>query len=135
MLFWLWRILAELILTFVATLPTQTPLVEQARVWTPSVTITPTPVPTPFIPPTQPTSQLDLWIAQSNWPPHLWSTVHRIVLCESGGIVGIATNPPHKGLMQVNENYWGRVNADAVSELNQGYEIYLQQGFSAWSCY
>lgn len=84
---------------------------------------------------TQTQSGLDSWIAQSNWPQWTWPTVKRIVMCESGGIVGIATNPPHVGLMQANVNIWGRVPADPISELNQGYEIYLQQGWEAWSCY
>lgn len=117
------RILAELIAHFVLLL---------------------TPQPTPYIPPVIATTviqqtynrdQLDIWISQSNWPQWSWPTVRRIVLCESNGVVGIATNPPHVGLMQANVNYWGRVNVDPISELNQGYYIYTLQGFNAWSCY
>lgn len=119
------RIIAELIAHLVLLLAPQK---------TTTVIITATVVPTV----TQQVYQIegiDSWLAQSNWPQWTWPTVKRIVYCESRGIVGIATNPPHVGLMQVNTQYWGRVNADPVSELNQGYEVYKIQGFGAWSCY
>ena len=56
-------------------------------------------------------------------------------MCESSGVVGIETNPPHVGLMQANVNLWGRVTYDPIAELNQGYYIYTLQGFEAWECY
>lgn len=75
------------------------------------------------------------WLVDSNWPAEYWQTVARIVACESGGVVGIDTNPPHVGLMQANVELWGRVAHDPVAELNQGYEIFKVQGWQAWSCY
>jgi len=95
---------------------------------TPTITTTITPTITNY-------GNIDEWLAQSNWPQWTWETVKRIVWCKSRNIVGIATNPPHVGLMQVNVNYWGRVNPDAVSELNQGFEVFKIQGWGAWSCY
>ena len=111
-----------------------------------SVLLAPQPTPTKpaYIPPVTATAvvqqrysrdQLDTWIPQSNWPEWTWPTVRRIVMCESSGIVGIDTNPPHVGLMQANVNLWGRVAYDPIAELNQGYYIYTLQGFGAWSCY
>lgn len=125
MLFWIARIIAELIAAFALLLSapqeTPTPIV-------PTVSSTPTAVVTQ-------TGDLDIWIAQSNWPQWTWETVKRIVWCESRGISGINTNPPHFGLMQVNVNFWGYPSGGPVSELNQGYQVYLIQGFNAWSCY
>lgn len=115
--------IAALILAWVVSLPA------------PQVYVAPTPTATVISQTQQNYNDIDKWLAQSNWPKQYWETVKRIVWCESRGIVGIATSPPHVGLMQVNVNYWGRVNADAVSELNQGYEVFKIQGFNAWSCY
>lgn len=135
MLFGIVGKIVALILTWIAVLPQDVQKQEQVYV-PPVVTQIPytppviTVVPTVYI-----GDNLDAWIAASNWPTDLHHIVRRIVLCESSGIVGIASNPPHVGLMQANVNIWGRVPADALSELNQGYEIYLIQGFSAWSCY
>lgn len=145
MVFWIASKIVALIIAWVATIPAPQQVVEVAPVWTPPIpTAVPTSVYTP-IPESIPTAQitqamniqdsLDDWISQSNWPPQTWSTVRRIVLCESGGVVGIDTNPPHVGLMQANVNFWGRVPKDPIAELNQGYYIYTQQGFSAWECY
>lgn len=129
MLFWIARIIAALIAHFAVLLPVPQP--------TPQITPTVV-VKTPTVVVTQQVynrDQLDVWISQSNWPEWTWPTVRRIVLCESSGIVGIDTNPPHVGLMQANVNIWGRVPHDPIAELNQGYYIYLQQGWRAWSCY
>ena len=121
------QVIAELIAHFVLLLAPQ-----------------PTPTKPAYIPPVTATAvvqqsysrdQLDTWIAQSNWPEWMWPTVRRIVMCESSGVVGIATNPPHVGLMQANVNLWGRVAYDPIAELNQGYYIYTLQGWGAWSCY
>lgn len=114
----------------------QNTLVVEELKWIPTTpTSIPMVLPQVVIPQTPLSTQLDYWISQSNWPPQYWSTVRRIVLCESGGVVGIDTNPPHVGLMQANVNYWGYPQGGPVGELNQGYQIYLIQGWRAWSCY
>lgn len=141
MVFWIASKIVALIIAWVATIPAPQ-VVEVAPVWTPTLSVPyTTPVSTPY--PTAIVTQqtlsirdsLDYWISQSDWPPQTWSTVRRIVLCESGGVVGIDTNPPHVGLMQANVNFWGRVAKDPIAELNQGYYIYQQQGWQAWECY
>ena len=126
LLSWIARIIAELIAYFVLLLPSTQPPVVVAPIVTPTVVVQQR---------VYNRDQLDVWISQSNWPEWTWPTVRRIVICESGGIVGIDTNPPHVGLMQANVNIWGRVARDSIAELNQGYYIYTQQGWRAWSCY
>ena len=128
MLFQIASKIVALILAWVAMLPAPQPTPVR-QVYVPSVTAT------TVIQQTYNRDQLDVWISQSNWPQWSWPTVRRIVLCESSGIVGIATNPPHVGLMQANVNIWGRVAHDPIAELNQGYYIYTRQGWRAWSCY
>ena len=130
-MFWIWSKIAALILSWLASLPvatiaTPTPQVYEVPISIPTVVATQT---------VQQTDNLDTWIAQSNWPQWTWETVKRIVMCESRGIPGIATNPPHFGLMQANVNYWGYPSGGPVGELNQGFYIWTQQGWSAWSCY
>ena len=74
------------------------------------------------------------WLQNSNWPANTHTTVERIVVCESGGQT-TATNGVHVGLLQVNYTLHGQVPNEAVAQLNQGYEVYKKQGWSAWSCY
>src|SRR5689334_20013199 len=136
MLFWIASKIAALIIAWVATFPAPQPVVKEP-IWTPPlVTATSIPTTVPSALPTPVTTQtnyqyqsnntaLDQWIAGSNWPPQYWNTVRRIVLCESGGVVGIR-NGPHKGLMQANTNFWGYVPDEPIAELNQGYYIFTQ---------
>lgn len=119
MLFWIARIIAELITALSLFVAQETPMGQPTIVATQEV---------------QQADNLDTWIAQSNWPQWAWLTVRRIVMCESGGIPGINTNPPHVGLMQANVEFWGYPSGGPVGELNQGFFIYQQQGWGAWQC-
>jgi hypothetical protein len=78
----------------------------------------------------------DLWaaLAASDWPPSLWSRVHAIVMCESRSQTTAVSPGGHVGLMQVDPKLHGPVPSDAVGQLNDAYEVYLKQGWQAWSC-
>jgi hypothetical protein len=78
---------------------------------------------------------LDQALAASPWPKELWPTVKRIVQCESGGNTAAVGPLGHRGLMQVDPKLHGPVPDDAVGQLTQGYNVYLKQGWKAWSCY
>lgn len=125
-----------------ATLPTLTPEATAFRADAiQAATVAPyIPTPAPYVPTAAPTAavaaptSLDAALAASAWPAALWPTVRRIVWCESRGQTW-ARNGPHVGLMQVNESFHGPVPADAVGQLNQGYAVYLKQGWTAWACY
>lgn len=108
-------------------------VVESRQVWA-------SPVSTPFYQPqvflpTQVLSSLDAWIAASQWPSNTWTTVKRIVMCESGGNPNIISPTGYVGLMQVAPWYHGYPPSDPVGQLNQGYEIWKKQGWGAWECY
>lgn len=79
-------------------------------------------------------STIEQWVENSNWPSDYHATLERVIMCESAGQT-TATNGPHVGLLQVNGQLHGQVPADAVSQLNQGYEVFQKQGWAAWSCY
>jgi hypothetical protein len=74
-------------------------------------------------------------LAQSSWPRDLWPTVERIIACESSGNTNAVGPLGHRGLMQVAPWFHGPVPTDAVGQLNQGYQVYLKQGWGAWECY
>lgn len=74
------------------------------------------------------------WYLQSDWPQDLWPIVQQIIQCESSGNPQ-AFNGHHRGLMQVDPDLWGPVPSDPVAQLNQGYHVYLTQGWGAWECY
>ena len=115
---------------------------------TPAPTATPappTPTPTPA-PTARPTSTpaavtgvltaaaLHTAVTASRWPAALWPTLERIVMCESGRNTAAVGPLGHRGLLQVDPKLFGSVPTDAVGQLNQGYDIYLKQGWSAWAC-
>jgi hypothetical protein len=101
--------------------PTRTPTLEPTEV----ATAAPAPA----------TSSLQEALAASQWPAELWPTVERIVRCESSGNTAAYNPAGYVGLMQVSPSLHGPVPADAVGQLNQGYEVYLKQGWGAWGCY
>lgn len=74
-------------------------------------------------------------LAASPWPQELWSTVERVIQCESSGNAGAVGPLGHRGLMQVDPDLHGAVPGDAVGQLAQGYDVYKQQGWGAWECY
>lgn len=103
----------------------------------PTAMATPTSVPTEVATavPQASTSSLQDALAASPWPPELWPTVERIVMCESSGNTAAYGPGGYVGLMQVSPSLHGPVPADAVGQLAQGYEVYLKQGWGAWGCY
>jgi hypothetical protein len=70
--------------------------------------------------------------AAAGWPGELLAKVERVVMCESGGQTNAVSSGGYVGLMQVAPWLHGAVPADAVSQLAQGYQVYLQQGWGAW---
>ncbi|MEZ4553155.1 MAG: LysM peptidoglycan-binding domain-containing protein [Dehalococcoidia bacterium] len=81
------------------------------------------------------TTSLREALALSPWPPSSWSTVERIVACESSGNTAAVGPLGHQGLLQVDPRLHGAVPADAVGQLTQGYAVYQRQGWGAWACY
>lgn len=78
---------------------------------------------------------VEQWLAASAWPASTWPTVLRIIACESGGNPGAVSPSGYVGLMQVAPWFHGTVPADPVAQLNQAYQVFLKQGWGAWSCY
>lgn len=113
--------------------PPPEPPVATVTVASPLVAATPAPAPV-YAPPAAATPLREA-LAASAWPPALWPTVERLVACESGGSTTAVSPGGHVGLLQVDPRYWGYPPADAVGQLNQGYRVYLAQGWRAWSCY
>lgn len=103
----------------------------------PTPTPTPEPTPEPTVVVVTPMIQgtVTKWLEQSNWPPEYWKLVTQIVRCESSNRPGAVGPLGHRGLMQVDPNLWGPVPTDPVEQLNQGYHVFLTQGWSAWDCY
>lgn len=93
-----------------------------------------TAAPPPPRPAAAPTS-LEAALAASPWPASTWSTVLRVIACESGGNTAAVGPLGHRGLMQVDPRLHGPVPADAVGQLVQAYGVYLKQGWAAWQCY
>lgn len=75
------------------------------------------------------------WVDNSNWPSGTHATVERIISCESGGNPAAISPTGYTGLMQVAPWLHGPVPNDPVAQLNDAYEVYLKQGWGAWSCY
>jgi len=131
---------------FVVVAPTPAPVVREPVYYVPQSTPTyipsPKPIPT-YVPTIIPTvvsapssgGSLSQWVDSSNWPSGLHGTVERVAMCESSGNPGAVGGGLYQGLMQVNPNYHGAVPSDPVAQLNQAYEVYLKQGWGAWSCY
>lgn len=71
-------------------------------------------------------------IAASDWPPETHAKVYRVVMCESSGRTTALSPAGYVGLMQVAPWLHGPVPADAVGQLNDGYEVYIRQGWGAW---
>lgn len=80
-------------------------------------------------------SSVQAWLAQSPWPPELWPTAERVIMCESSGNPAAVGPGGYVGLMQVDPSLHGPVPADPVAQLAQGYDVYLRQGWGAWGCY
>jgi hypothetical protein len=101
----------------------------------PSITMTPVVVtPEPMVQSYQ-TNSVESWIAASQWPSQFAGTVARIISCESGGNPGAISPGGYVGLMQIAPWFHGYQPSDPVGQLNQAYEVYLKQGWNAWSCY
>lgn len=84
--------------------------------------------------PLPPSGSLEQAIAASDWPASLWGAVESVVMCESRGQTGAVSPGGHLGLLQVDPSLHGPVPADAVGQLNDGYDVYLEQGWAAWEC-
>lgn len=110
-----------------------------------NATATPAPIATPTPAPATTTTYatrsavsmpaLETALAATSWPRELWPTVERIVACESSGNTAAYGPGGYVGLMQVDPRLHGAVPADAVGQLEQGYEVYVKQGWGAWGCY
>jgi soluble lytic murein transglycosylase-like protein len=70
--------------------------------------------------------------ASAGWPGELLAKVERVATCESGGRTTAVSSAGYVGLMQVAPWLHGAVPADAVGQLAQAYQVYLQQGWNAW---
>jgi hypothetical protein len=80
-------------------------------------------------------NNFDFWFQSSQWPSYMYETVKRIVKCESSFQPDIVSPGGYVGLMQIAPWFHGYPPSDPVGQLNQGYEVYLKQGWNAWSCY
>jgi hypothetical protein len=47
---------------------------------------------------------VESWLAQSPWPPEMWPTVERVMMCESSGNPAAVGPGGYVGLMQVDPN-------------------------------
>ncbi len=132
----------------VTAIPTVAPAITVPTIAVPTRTVTPAPAVTATLEDasegvataapqayTSSMPSLQAALAESPWPPELWPTVERIVMCESSGNPAAHGPGGYVGLMQVSPSLHGAVPPDAVSQLAQGYEVYLKQGWGAWGCY
>lgn len=81
---------------------------------------------------TSATGSIQQAAAAAGWPGNQLAKVERVVMCESGGRTDAVAPAGYVGLMQVAPWLHGPVPADAVGQLAQAYQVYLQQGWGAW---
>ena len=71
----------------------------------------------------------------------MFEQIYHIIMCESTGRPdAIGDSGDSYGLFQINMNYWSQLVGtrnvlDPVENAQIAYEIWMLQGWNAWSCY
>jgi hypothetical protein len=73
-------------------------------------------------------------IEASVWPAQYHDKLEAVIACESSGSTEALSAGGHVGLLQVDPALHGPVPAGAVAQLDDAYEVFLKQGWGAWSC-
>ena len=73
-------------------------------------------------------------LPETSWPESEWATVEAVAWCESRWDPSAVGLLGEQGVLQVRPEFHGPVPSDVLGQLEQGYSIWSEYGWTPWSC-